>query len=128
MEEIQLVNKPCEDCGKVELMAPSCKRCFDCRVARMKKSKADYDKHHAERKKEALARYYRKKQTRTKSDSQLPADNKRIYPVRYIEQGGKFSWHVRFFNEQTQRYCIWESDGEFDSMLEAQMDYCKATR
>lgn len=130
MDNIQLIEKPCKDCGKVELMAPSCERCLDCRVARMKKASAKtYRKNLESNRKKSLERYYKKKaEAKETQEKEYEVEKKKIFPVEYIEKEGKFTWKVRFFNERTNRYCVWESAEDFSSVLEAQQDYCKATR
>lgn len=113
--KISLVEKPCKDCGKVEKMAPSCERCLACRIKRIRKK--------------ALEKYYRRKQRAAiKKTQEHNEEIKKIFPVQYIEKGGKYTWHVRQFNPITNRFFIWESDKEFETLLDAQQDYCAATR
>lgn len=139
--KISLVEKACKDCGKHEMMAPSCERCLECRIKRMKENSKKYKKKNAEKiRKDALASYYMRKQKKQTEkiekeknlEKEKPQSNfleiKRIFPVRYIEKGGKYYWRVRQFNKITNRFFIWESDKEFDTLLEAQQDYCAATR
>lgn len=128
--DIELIEKPCKDCGKVELMAPSCERCLDCRVKRMDIQSKEYnEKKKEEIRKKALERYYKKKRVaKERKEYDRSEEIKKIFPVQYIEKNGKYMWHVRQFNPVTNRFFIWESEKEFDTLLEAQQDYCSATR
>lgn len=42
------------------------------------------------------------------------------------KEGGRYSWEVRFKNPLTKRTVLWQSDGDFDSLRNAQKDFSKA--
>ena len=128
-DSIELVEKPCKDCGKVELMVPSCDRCISCRDKRIQLNNQLYRERNREKiRQKSLERYYAKKRAAHERSELAEIADKKIFPVQYIEEGGKYIWRVRQFNPITNRFFIWESEREFETLLDAQKDYTSATR
>lgn len=126
---MELVLKECKDCGIEEMMVPSCERCSACREKRMAYNNAKYrERHREELRRKSISRYYEKKRAAHERSELADIADKKIFPVQYLEEGGKYIWRVRQFNPITNRFFIWESEREFETLLDAQKDYTSATR
>ena len=117
--------KPCEICGRVEMITGSGKYCRTCRAERKNKWARDYYANHWKELREKARKIYAEK--KEKSDKKYAKQERpKIYPVSFINKGGRYSWEVRFKNPLTKRTVLWQSDGDFDSLRNAQKDFRKA--
>lgn len=114
------VQKFCQDCGKLELMAPRGLFCKECRKKRERQKQTEHYLAHRE---EILAKMNKKKE---KNKTYAQHERPKIYPVIFKCQEGRYSWEVAFVNPITGRKVLWQSAKDFETLMSAKKDFSKA--
>lgn len=119
-EEPEQVGKICKMCGKLDMMNPRGVFCDACKKERARTyNREKYWKH----REQYLERIHAKRGT---PKTYAQHEKRRIYPVIFNCKDGRYSWAVSFKNPLTNRTVMWQSDGDFSTLRDAQKDFSKA--
>ncbi len=120
-EEPQLVGKICQMCGKLDMMNPRGLFCKECKKKRYNKRCLEHYWKHRE---EILAKNHSRKNEKQKTYAQH--EKPRSFPVVFNCKEGFYNWEVRFKSPITGQLVVWQSDGNFKTIMDAKKDFSKA--